>query len=168
MLKSLFDYDYWANRAALESLNTVPGGCRPGEGALRIFGHIVGAQQLWLARFNNPNPPNAQPWPAATIDDCRSAVDALHERWTVLLDSLMPEKLADDLTYRNTKGVEFKTWIEGILMHLIVHSAYHRGQVAASVRAAGGQPAATDYVVYLRTADSTALAKSRGLTGSAT
>ena len=77
-------------------------------------------------------------------------MDELHKSWAALLDKLTPEKLAAGLTYRNTKGVEFKTPIQDVLMHLVLHSAYHRGQVAAAVREAGGKPAATDYVVYLR------------------
>jgi len=35
-------------------------------------------------------------------------------------------------------------------MHVVTHSAYHRGQVAAAVREAGGKPEATDYVVWVR------------------
>ena len=35
-------------------------------------------------------------------------------------------------------------------MHVVTHSAYHRGQVAAAVREAGGKPAATDLVVWVR------------------
>jgi uncharacterized damage-inducible protein DinB len=150
LLKSLFDYDYWANQQALASLSSVPGGCRPGEGALKTFAHVIGAQQVWLARFNSSDPSAVQPWPTMTADECRTAMDQFHSRWMALIESFTPEKLASNLTYRNTKGVEFRTPIEGVLMHLIVHSAYHRGQVAAAVRQAGGQPAPTDYVVYLR------------------
>ena len=31
-------------------------------------------------------------------------------------------------------------------MHVIMHSAYHRGQIAADVRAAGLTPAYTDFI----------------------
>jgi len=146
-VRSLFDYDRWANREALASLSTVPGDAAR---ALKLFGHIIGGQQVWRARFEDPNPPNAQPWPAPTLDECRAAVDDLHKSWAALLDKLTPEKWATDLTYRNTKGIEFKTPIQDVLMHLVMHSAYHRGQVAAAVREAGGKAAATDYVVYVR------------------
>ena len=74
----------------------------------------------------------------------------LRRRWKELLDNLTPEKLAGDLLYLSLKGVEYRTPIQDVLMHLILHSAYHRGQVAAAVREAGGKPASTDYVVYLR------------------
>lgn len=146
-IHKLFDYDYWANREALASLGTLGGAT---EKPLKIFSHIIGAQRVWLARFADPGPPGAQPWPALTIGECRAAAEDLHQRWASLLEAMTPEKLARDLAYRNTKGVEFKTPVQDVLMHLVMHSAYHRGQVAAAVREAGGKPAATDYVVYLR------------------
>jgi uncharacterized damage-inducible protein DinB len=145
--RKLFDYDYWANSETLASLRTVPSGAeRPG----KIFNHVIGAQRVWLARFENPAPPSAQPWPDLTLEECESAIEELHRQWKDLLDNLAPEKLADDLVYQTLKGAEYRTPIRDVLMHLILHSAYHRGQAAAAVREAGGKPAPTDYVVYLR------------------
>jgi uncharacterized damage-inducible protein DinB len=111
---------------------------------------VIGAQRIWLARFENPAPPSAQPWPDLTLEECASAIEDLRRRWKDMLDSLSPEKLAGDLSYQTLKGIEYRTPIQDVLMHLVLHSAYHRGQVAASVREAGGKPAPTDYVVYLR------------------
>ena len=100
--------------------------------------------------MTTPSPPNVQPWPTLGLEECGAALDDLHEHWMAMLDQLAPERLTQDLTYRTTTGVEFKTPIRDVLTHLVMHSAYHRGQVAAAVREAGGKPAATDYVVYLR------------------
>ena len=85
-----------------------------------------------------------------SLEEARAAVEELRDRWKALLEKLSPEKLAADLVYRNTKGAEFKTPIRDLLTHLVMHSAYHRGQVAAAVRDSGGKPAATDYTVYIR------------------
>jgi uncharacterized damage-inducible protein DinB len=41
-------------------------------------------------------------------------------------------------------GAEFKTPIRDVVTHLVMHSAYHRGQVAAAVKEDGGKPAPTD------------------------
>ncbi len=146
-LAKLLEYDSWANRAALASLSALDADT---EKPLKIFSHIIGAQRVWLARFADPSPPSAQPWPALTLEECRAAMEDLHKRWIALLEGMTPEKLARDLAYRTTKGVEYKTPVQDVLTHLVMHSAYHRGQVAAAVREAGGKPAATDYVVYLR------------------
>ena len=143
----LFDYDYWANSETLASLRTVPTGA---EKPRKAFSHVIGAQRVWLSRFEDPAPPSAQPWPDLALEDCASAIEDLRGQWKELLDNLTPEKLAGELANKTTKGIEFKTPVGDILTHLVLHSAYHRGQIAAAVREAGGKPAATDYVVYVR------------------
>jgi uncharacterized damage-inducible protein DinB len=145
--RQLFEYDRWANHATLASLKTVTGST---ERSLKIFNHIVGGQRVWLARFDNPNPPNVQPWPTLGPEECSAATEELYKCWMALLDKLTPEKKTQDLTYRTMAGAEFKTPIRDVLTHMVMHSAYHRGQVAAAVRQDGGKPAPTDYVVYLR------------------
>jgi len=146
--RKLFEYDYWANSEALASLKTVPGGS---EKARKALCHIIGGQRIWMSRFMNPAPPTAQPWPDLTLEECSSALEDLRQQWRELLDGLSPEKLASDLTYLSLKGTENKTPIQDVLLHLFLHSAHHRGQVAAAVREANGKPATTDYAVYLRT-----------------
>lgn len=146
-IREMFDYDYWANCEALASLNTVGGDA---ERPRKYFSHVLGAQRIWLARFESPEPPSAEPWPALSVDECRAAIEEVHRHCIALLSKLTPEKLDENLKYRNLKGVEFQTPIRDVLMHLIMHSAYHRGQVAAAVREAGGKPAATDFTVYIR------------------
>ena len=145
--RRLFDYDYWGTQAALQSLETVSGSA---ERALKVAGHIIGSQRVWLARLENPESTPGTPWPVVSLDEARAAVEDLHRRWTTFLSNLAAEKLEGDWVYRNTKGVEFRTPLRDVLMHLVIHSAYHRGQIAAAVRDAGGTPAATDYVVYVR------------------
>jgi len=146
-IRELFKYDLWANRQSLVSLATVAGDA---ERARKYFSHILGAQRIWLARFDGPMPPSAEPWPTLSVEECREAIEDLHAQWIALLDQLTPEKLEGDLAYRDMKGLEFRTPIRDVLMHLVMHSAYHRGQVAAAVRDVGGKPAATDYAVYVR------------------
>ncbi len=52
--------------------------------------------------------------------------------------------------YVNTSGHEFATTVEDILLHVVQHSMYHRGQVALLVRASGGTPLATDFIAFVR------------------
>jgi len=41
--------------------------------------------------------------------------------------------------------------VEDVLLHVVMHSVYHRGQAAADVRANGGTPAYTDFIHAVRT-----------------
>lgn len=145
--QKLFDYDTWGNRESLRSLDSAGDGL---ERALKLFGHIVGAERVWLARLDQRNPALPAPWPELRLDACRVAVDELSARWKRFLSCIEPGHLDGDVVYRNTKGIEFRTQLADLLQHLITHSAYHRGQIAAAVRQAGGVPASTDYVFYVR------------------
>ena len=146
-LRNLFDYDYWANLKTIESLAAVPEGV---ERPRKFVGHVIGAQRAWLARFSDPNPPAVQPWPVLSLEECSAAIDEMRGQWLALFEGLGPDGLERDLPYRNMKGQEFRTPIRDILTQLTLHGAYHRGQVALAIREAGGKPAATDYILFVR------------------
>ncbi len=63
---------------------------------------------------------------------------------------LKVEDLTRRVSYVNTKGEAYRNSVQEICMHLLLHSAYHRGQVAQLLRANGGEPAVTDYIFYKR------------------
>jgi uncharacterized damage-inducible protein DinB len=50
------------------------------------------------------------------------------------LETLDPESLAEGVGYRNTKGEFWTSTMGDILTHVIIHSAYHRGQIASAVQ----------------------------------
>ncbi len=145
--EKLFEYDCWANHEALGSLSTVTE-----ERPRRLLGHVIGAQRIWLSRLEQEDPASVEAWPSYTPEECRRAIDELAAHWKLLIGRQTPESLAASVVYRNTKGVEFRHPLCDVLLHVLLHSAYHRGQVAAAVREAGGQPAATDYIVWVRRA----------------
>lgn len=145
--EKFFDYDAWGNRESLGSLDPARAGL---ERAIKVFGHIIGAQRVWLARLEQRQPPLPVPWPELSLEECGPAIDDLSAQWKQFLSGIEAGQLDRDVVYRNTKGIEFRTPLADILQHVVTHSAYHRGQIAAAVRQAGGVPAPTDYVVYVR------------------
>jgi uncharacterized damage-inducible protein DinB len=144
--RKMFDYDLWANQRALESIVSSPGQ----EEALRFMAHIVGAHQIWLSRLGALAVTPASPWPNLSLEDCGPQLVQIHSAWKALISGMKEEQLAGEISYRNSKGVEFRNLAASVLQHVVMHSAYHRGQVAAAVRRAGGAPASTDYIVYER------------------
>lgn len=145
--RKLFEYDHWANQAVLASLSSMTGAP---EKPLKVFAHVIGAHRVWRARFDEPSAPSVHPWPTLSPDEARLAIEEIHQCWLALLDQFNEEKLDQNLAYRTTQGVPSETPIRDVLTHVLMHAAYHRGQVAAAVREAGGMPATTDYVYYLR------------------
>ena len=54
------------------------------------------------------------------------------------------------MTCTNSKGEPWTSRVEDILLHVVMHSAYHRGQIASDVRASGHTPAYTDFIHCVR------------------
>jgi|SRR5580700_8295517 uncharacterized damage-inducible protein DinB len=145
-LKKLFVYDHWANRevlAALQALDVPP------PRSVKFLAHIVSAERLWLERLRLEK--QTYPvWPDFTLAQCELEIAGSRERWTAYLASLTEEELSHSLTYQNSKGESWTNVKRDILMHVVMHSAYHRGQIATDMRSAGFTPAHTDFIHGVR------------------
>ncbi len=77
-------------------------------------------------------------------------IDAKALEFNALLSGAGADKLEQPVSYRNSAGDEFKSAVRDILAHVALHGSYHRGQIAALVRAAGTKPASTDFIAFAR------------------
>lgn len=66
--------------------------------------------------------------------------------WRDYLGKLSSAGLSETVPYKNSKGEPWSSTVQDILTHVILHSAYHRGQIASQMRAGGDQPAYTDFI----------------------
>jgi uncharacterized damage-inducible protein DinB len=142
----LYMYDEWANREALRSLRnaaTLPAKSK------RWLAHIVAAEWLWLSRLQQQTSPMAV-WPEMDLDDCEAQISSISRGWQQYLEALTPDALAQEISYVNSRGERFASAIQDILLHVVMHAAYHRGQIAADVRASGSEPAYTDFIHAVR------------------
>jgi uncharacterized damage-inducible protein DinB len=110
--------------------------------------HIVGAEYLWMARLRAEAA--ALPvWPDLDLPSCDVQLQELSRRWPEYLNEAR-NSLTDKVSYTNSKGETWSSTVEDILTHVVIHSAYHRGQIASDLRAAGSNPAYTDYIHAVR------------------
>ena len=141
----LLRYDAWANAETLGSLRqrVAP------EKAVRWMGHIVGSGALWLARLRQESPPMAV-WPELDLAECAEEIERLAQGWVGYLQTLSPAGVQQEVSYRNSRGEDWTSTVGDILTHVAMHGAYHRAQIAAAVREAGGEPAYTDFIHAVR------------------
>jgi uncharacterized damage-inducible protein DinB len=144
-ISRLLRYDVWANQQTLRSLSQQAAPPK----SLRWLGHIVGAERLWIARLVG-EPSSLSVWPDLTIEQCRFHLEELSRFWPEYMNGMRPERLSDDISYVNSKGEPWTSTIGDILTHITIHSGYHRGQIASDMRAAGQEPAYTDYIHAVR------------------
>jgi uncharacterized damage-inducible protein DinB len=144
-LHHLFAYDAWANHETLASLRAVP---ETATQPRKLFAHILAAEELWLSRLRRSGE-RVVVWPESTLPECEARMRELPGAWKRYLDALSPEALGERTDYVNSRGEPWQSRVGDILTH-VVHSVYHRGQVAAEVRRAGAEPASTDYIHAVR------------------
>ena len=151
MLRQLCAYDRWANRLTFDSLRQFYG---RNTTALRAFVHLLTAEREWLMRLREDRDTTGfNFWPEMSLGECEALMEETHAAYESLLGGLAEGDLDRVASYKNSKGVAYRTSFGDILAHVLFHSAYHRGQVAAAVRAGGGEPAYTDYVAWVREND---------------
>jgi uncharacterized damage-inducible protein DinB len=145
-VRKLVDHLKWADAAALGSLREAT---VASERAIQLYAHIVAAEAVWLARIAGRTPDVAV-WPALSLDEAASLAQRNAEELDRVVASLRADGLAREIAYRNSAGDPFQSSLEDILLHVALHGAYHRGQVAMLVRDASGEPAPTDYIAFVR------------------
>ena len=143
-LQRQFAYDAWANQETLASLTA---GSAPN--SLRFMSHIISGEWLWLVRLKQWKQAFAV-WPEWTREECEAQAGKLPPLWQEYIRGLRPASLEQPATYTNSKGETWTNTIGDVLTHVLLHSAYRRGQIATDMRAAGLTPAYTDYIHAVR------------------
>lgn len=148
MLLKLFDHLAWADGEAVRVLEALPEGTAEREHAVKAYAHLAAAAHVWLVRLEHRSPVHAV-WPDLSLAESRALAD----------DSLAGLRrhagreegdLATAVEYRNSAGRVFRNTAADVLMHVVLHGSYHRGQLALLTRQGGGSPAATDYIAFVR------------------
>jgi uncharacterized damage-inducible protein DinB len=145
-LKKNFEYDRWANDRYVKALSAMT---PPPEKAVKILGHILFAKDVWLARLLGEDLSRfSSPWPALELSEFTDQLVAVQGKWQKYLDGLQLETLGSRISYRNLQGMMFEQGVQNVLVHVVNHSSYHRGQLAPLVTQAGGTRPDTDYIGY--------------------
>jgi uncharacterized damage-inducible protein DinB len=149
-----FEYEIDAHAKVVRSLESVPPDGRQTpefQKATTILAHITMARRVWLGRIGAAPLPSGTLFPeGVSLAQVTEDLAAAHRLWSAYLSTATDADLAQDLEYKSLDSGRFHNFVEDILTQLFTHSAYHRGQIASLVRAAGGEPARTDYIYWLR------------------
>jgi uncharacterized damage-inducible protein DinB len=144
-LAPLFAYDADANRRLLTALRDSDAAKRERD----VLAHLLTAKQVWLARLEG-QPWTGAIWPDLSWDECADLVAENRTGYADYLGALAADAFENAVVYRNSRGERFETPRRDILMHVLIHGGYHRGQLARALRDAGHAPPNTDYITYVR------------------
>jgi uncharacterized damage-inducible protein DinB len=145
-LRRQFAYDEWANR---EVLTAIRSNGAANQRSLQLMAHIIAAERLWLARMKQ-EPQSLPVWPEFDLERCAREAAEQARQWREYLGLTTAGDLSRLVAYKNSKGEMWTSTVGDILTHVVMHSAYHRGQIASHMRESGQTPAYTDYIHAVR------------------
>jgi uncharacterized damage-inducible protein DinB len=160
-LRREFSYDEWANREVLSAIRAAGGANQSSANessanqssanhrSLQLMSHILAAERVWLERLKQ-QPQSVPVWPEPDLPQCEAEAAALGGLWLEFLDLITAGDVSQSISYTNSKGEAWTSTIVDVLTHVVLHSAYHRGQIAAHMRAIGQTPAYTDFIHGVR------------------
>ena len=144
LLRRLYEHGSWADGRVAQALE----GARAAEAA-SMFSHVLGAEEIWLARLQEREP-RLPVWPELSPTECAHQAERLGAAYHELLAGLDEAALDAECRYTTSDGRDFATPVHDILVHVALHGAYHRGQVATLLRQAGDAAQPTDFIHFAR------------------
>jgi uncharacterized damage-inducible protein DinB len=148
----MFDYMGWADRLMIEAARTVADDAYYKDQGIsfgsvhKLMVHCMAAQWIWLSRWRGENPTRLE------SHEQYPTRDSLEQRWPLVHSALVDflglqstNSLSRVIDYKNTKGEHLSLPLGDLMLYVVDHATYHRGQIASMIKRAGGQPAAISY-----------------------
>lgn len=146
-VKLLFEYDRWANARMFEAVDALTDD--QFASVRETLAHIIGVEWIWFQRCRGVNPQSAPDWMEnPTRDGLRRQLRTIERDWEESVAALHDDDLPRVIEYIRLAGEPGSRKLVHLLQHVVNHSTYHRGQVAARIRQAGGTPLETDFLHF--------------------
>ena len=156
-LTELYTYNGWANERVRDSIQDLDPEVFQRDlgasfGSLRgTVAHLVSAQWNWLRRWKGQSA--SQPLPSEAF----ASPEEANRRWvevdralTGFVDGLDAGRLQQSIALTTPQGRSYSSPLWQAMQHVVNHSSYHRGQIAAMLRQVGATPQGTDLMLYYR------------------
>lgn len=156
LLLQLFMYNAWANEHYRQVLASVPLEklkIQTEYGLLldRII-HIFASYEMWFARIHGKSPQSQMNSSNFTSwGEIESKWKESDQLFIDYLKSVENSKLLEKASYTSLDGKNYTRVVRDILLHLIQHPTYHRGQISAILKERGiAKMPGTDMVVFVK------------------
>jgi len=158
LLKQYASYNSWANQRIIEiilalpeekHLQAIPSSFNSIQATML---HLWDAESAWWQRLKlqervivpseNFN---------GTLKDITTGITQLDQQWQEWVSNANENAIGHVIQYYNSKKEHFKQPVWQIMLHVINHNTYHRGQLINMLRQLGVEKIpATDFVVWTR------------------
>ena len=157
MFSALYAYHRWANRRLFDhvsSLGEELGSRDVGKQfsyttVRRMFGHLYGADWIWLARWKGAATTTVPGDEFKTLASIRAPWDELEREQRSFVEGLAPADLERVIEYRNQEGKQLRAQLFPLLQHVANHATHHRSEIATMVTMIKGSPPDSGLNTYL-------------------
>jgi uncharacterized damage-inducible protein DinB len=156
-IQRLYDYNSWANERVLRSLLPVDqdvfaSNQQASHGSIRgIIAHIAAAEWIWLERWKGSSPLMLLPESEfETVELAKQRLNKIDHDLQEFTSQLTQADLDGSRGYKTTEGQAYSNILSDMLLHVVNHSSYHRGQIITLLRQVGAAPQSTDFILFVR------------------
>ena len=157
MFSELYDYHRWANRRLFDhasSLGEELASRDMGQQfsyttVRRMFGHLYGADWIWLARWKGVTTTTVPGDEFKTLASIRAPWDELEREQRSFVEALAPADLERVIEYRNQEGRQLRAQLFPLLQHVANHATHHRSEIATMITMIKGSPPDSGLNTYL-------------------
>lgn len=158
--KQMYEYHVWANQTLINRLKELPEEVYTKEiqsvfsTVSKAISHIYTVDSCWLHILNGVSMPEAlsislplqEQMEKKTIQEMESLYTELASRFTSVLDSLdnMDETITLDNPYAGVRDTSYSE----IILQIVNHGTYHRGNITAMLRQMGHASVMTEYALF--------------------
>jgi len=159
MFRELYAYHRWANRRLFdvgtalgeELVSRAVGTQFSYTTVRRMFGHLYGADWIWLARWKGVATTTVPGAEFQTLASIRAPWDDLEREQLSFVDGLAPTDLERVIEYRNQEGKPLRAPLYPLLQHVSNHATHHRSEIATMTTMISGSPPDSGISTYLLT-----------------
>lgn len=147
-IKCMMDHLYWADGRILDALKESE---MKSKQLLKLVRHIAVAERVWLSRLQGKGSAQYSLWEEAEdLTAIRTMFVENAEQYRVYIEGLEESDLDEMVNYANQSGVPFRTSVRDILLQVLLHGQYHRGQINRALRIESAEPVQVDYITFTR------------------
>jgi uncharacterized damage-inducible protein DinB len=153
--REMCEFLRWGDHLSLQAARSVPDAKYYEEQGISIGSihkmmvHLMAGQWLWLCRFRGESPNRTE-----DHTDYPTRM-SLEQRWPLVHAALIDfvgrqsvQMLGNPITYRDTRGETHVLPLKDMILHLVDHGSYHRGQINSMIKRVGGTPIPISYRLF--------------------
>ncbi|WP_025716829.1 DinB family protein [Paenibacillus sp. 1-18] len=147
-IRWMMDHLYWADGRILDALEESE---TKNKDLLKLVRHVAVAERVWLDRLQGKGSAKYSLWEETEdLTAIRTMFEENAEQYRIYIEGLKEFELDEMIDYENQSGGSFRTSARDILLQVLLHGQYHRGQINRALRIESAEPAQVDYITFTR------------------